>query len=99
MYKHYRLFGEQNVGEFAPKRPVVHSKKKRVNSHPAGGGNGGKGNLVVPLDWRIHPRNSVKTKYWLSGYILRGRQYNKWSSVADIKSKTYSWANRDAVYR
>ncbi len=99
MYKHVRLFGQQNVGEFRPKRPAVHSKSKRMNAHPAGGGNGGKTNLVVPLDWRIHPRNSVKTKYWLSGYILRGRQYNKWSSIADLKSKTYSWANRDAVYR
>lgn len=99
MYRYQRNFGQRNVEENMPHRPKVHSKTKRVSSHPAGGGNGGSANLLVPLDWRTHPRNCVKTKYWLSGYILRGRQYNKSQTVADIKSKTYSWANRDPVYR
>eukprot|EP00796_Vickermania_ingenoplastis_P011383 gene11383-7888_t len=99
MYKHQRNFGARNVEANNPHRPRVHSKSKRVSSHPAGGGNGGSTNLLVPLDWRLHPRNSVKSKYWLSGYILRGRQYNKHQTVADAKSVSYSWANRDPVYR
>lgn len=99
MYNKQRNHGKRSVEANNPHRPVVHSKTKRVSSHPAGGGNGGSSNLLVPLDWRIHPRNAVKSKYWLSGYILRGRQYNRTQTVADIKSKTYSWANRDPVYR
>ncbi|KAG5511285.1 hypothetical protein GH5_07528 [Leishmania sp. Ghana 2012 LV757] len=99
MYNKQRNFSQRSVEENMPHRPKVHSKTKRVSSHPAGGGNGGSPNLLTPLDWRIHPRNCVKTKYWLSGYILRGRQYNRNQTVADIKSKTYSWANRDPVYR
>lgn len=99
MYNQQRNHGKRNVEENQPHRPRVHSKTKRVSSHPAGGGNGGSPNLLVPLDWRIHPRNCVKSKYWLSGYILRGRQYNKNQTVADLKTKTYSWANRDPVYR
>lgn len=99
MYKYQRNFGSRNVEANMPHRPKVHSKSKRVGSHPAGGGNGGSPNLLVPLDWRLHPRNSVKTKYWLSGYILRGRQYNKNQTVADAKTVTYSWASRDPVYR
>lgn len=99
MYNKQRNYSRRSVEANMPHRPRVHSKTKRVSSHPAGGGNGGSPNLLVPLDWRIHPRNSVKTKYWLSGYILRGRQYNRNQTVADLKSKTYSWANRDPVYR
>ncbi|GET86157.1 ribosomal protein L2, putative [Leishmania tarentolae] len=99
MYNKQRNFSKRSVEENMPHRPKVHSKTKRVSSHPAGGGNGGSPNLLTPLDWRIHPRNCVKTKYWLSGYILRGRQYNRNQPVADLKSKTYSWAHRDPVYR
>lgn len=99
MYSYQRNFGKRNVEANMPHRPRVHAKSKRVSSHPGGGGNAGSPNLLVPLDWRLHPRNSVKTKYWLSGYILRGRQYNKNQTVADAKSTTYSWANRDPVYR
>ncbi|CCW60211.1 unnamed protein product [Phytomonas sp. EM1] len=99
MYNKQRNYGKRNVEANMPHRPKVHAKSKRVSSHPAGGGNGGSPNLLVPLDWRIHPRNCVRSKYWLSGYIIRGRQYNKQQAVADIKSKTYSWANRDPVYR
>lgn len=99
MYNKQRNYGARSVEANMPHSPRVHSKTKRVSSHPAGGGNGASPNLLVPLDWRIHPRNSVKTKYWLSGYILRGRQYNRHQTVADLKSKTYSWANRDPVYR
>ncbi|XQJ24908.1 ribosomal protein L2, putative [Leishmania guyanensis] len=99
MYNKQRNFSKRSIEENMPHRPKVHSKTKRVSSHPAGGGNGGSPNLLTPLDWRIHPRNCVKTKYWLSGYILRGRQYNRNQTVADLKSKTYSWANRDPVYR
>lgn len=99
MYKYQRNFGARQREATHPKRPCVHAKSKRVSSHPAGGGNGGSPNLLVPLDWRLHPRNHVKTKYWLSGYILRGRQYNKHQTVADLKTRTYSWANRDSVYR
>lgn len=99
MYKNQRNFSQRSVEDRDPKRPRVHAQSKRVSSHPAGGGNGASPNLLVPLDWRLHPRNSVKAKFWLSGYILRGRQYQKGSTVADIRSKTYSWANRDAVYR
>mmetsp|Transcript_63696 Transcript_63696/g.74061 ORF Transcript_63696/g.74061 Transcript_63696/m.74061 type:complete len:396 (-) Transcript_63696:154-1341(-) len=99
MYKNARIYSARSVAEKDPHRPKVHAKTKRVSSHPAGGGNGGSPNLLVPLDWRLHPRNCVKTKYWLSGYILRGRQYQKNATVADIRAKTYSWANRDAVYR
>jgi ribosomal protein L2 len=99
MYRNSRNYGRKMVMAMQPMRPRVHSKTKRVSQHPAGGGNGGSANLVVALNWRRHPINSVKTKYWLSGYILRGRQYQKHSSVADIKAKTYSWATRDPVYR
>lgn len=99
MYKHQRNFGARNVEENMPHRPKVHAKSKRVSAHPAGGGNGGSPNLVVPLDWRLHPRNAVKTKYWLSGYILRGRQYNRNQTIADAKTQVYSWSNRDPVYR
>ncbi|CCW68518.1 unnamed protein product [Phytomonas sp. Hart1] len=99
MYRQRRLYGSRDVEAHRPHRPKVHAKSKRVSSHPAGGGNGGTTNLLVPLDWRIHPRNCVRSKFWLSGYIIRGRQYNKHHAVADIKSKTYGWANRDPVYR
>lgn len=99
MYKYQRNFGSRNVEMNMPHRPRVHSKSKRVSAHPAGGGNAGTANLLVPLDWRLHPKNCVKTKYWLSGYILRGRQYNRHQTVADAKTITYSWGNRDPVYR
>lgn len=99
MYNKFRIFGYRQFWSLRPRRPRVHAKSKRVHSHPAGGGNGQSAGLVFPLDWRVHPRNNVKTKFWLSGYILRGRQYNKRHSVADLKSKTYSWASRDPVYR
>lgn len=99
MYKNRRIYSARSKEKNDPKRPMVHAKTKRVSSHPAGGGNGGSPNLLLPLDWRLHPRNCVKTKYWLSGYILKGRQYHKNTTVAELRTKTYSWANRDAVYR
>lgn len=99
MYKHQRNYAPRILESRAPARPRVHAQSKRVSSHPAGGGNGASTNLLLPLDWRLHPRNNVKSKFWLSGYILRGRQYQKGTTVADIRAKTYSWANRDAVYR
>lgn len=97
-YRGNRFTGSE-VHKYTPKRPQVHAKSKPVSVHPAGGGNGYSWNLQFSLDWRLHPRNAIKSKYWLSGYIIRGRQYQKHSSLADIKAKTYSWASRDKVYR
>lgn len=99
MYRHTRISGATQKNQLRPSRPHVRNKAKTVSQHPAGGGNGSSPNLVLSLDWKLHPYKSVKTKYWLSGYILRSRQYQRTHSVADIRSKTYSWASRDKVYR
>ena len=93
-WAHYR-----DTNRYKPGSPRIHAKSKSVSTHPAGGGNGTGFNLVVPLNWRVHPRNQVRHKYWLSGYIIRGRQQNKSTPAADIKSKAYSWASRDKIYR
>jgi ribosomal protein L2 len=99
MNRKQQLYGQKANKKYRPRRPAVAAKKRSVSEHAAGGGNGYKYNLVVQLDWKQHPFQKVKTKYWLSGYILRSRQYTMKASVADLKAKTYSWASRDPVYR
>lgn len=99
MYRDAKWQNCRAVNKYHPRCPMVHAKSKPVSEHPAGGGNGFSWNLVVPLDWRLHPRNQVRTKYWLSGYIIKGRMQNKMTPVADIKAKAYSWASRDKIYR
>lgn len=99
MHRYTRIYGHGNVKDLRPKRPRARCKAMRVSQHPAGGGNGFKYNMVLRLDWKIHPFMKVKTKYWLSGYILRGRQYQRKASVADIKAKVHNLKDRDPVYR
>ena len=98
MMNKVRTFGIFDVRKRLSYRPRVKMMKRQVSKHPAGGTKS-RANLLVNLNWRVHPYQQVRSKYWLSGYILRGKQYQKFQSVADIKSKTYSWASRDKVYR
>ena len=79
-------------------RPISKKNQLKLKDHPGGGGNGTKWHLIFPLNYRIHPE-AQKTKHWLSGYILRGRLYNRHMPISEIKEKTYGWESRDPVYR
>ena len=99
MYRQAQYKGRGNKNFLNPTRNRVTNKKKRVSEHNAGGGYGWKRQLQLPLNYREFPVFNCKTKYWLSGYIVRGHQYTKMSTVADLKSKAYNLGSRDPVYR
>ncbi len=96
------VWGGQEAGwiyKYIPHRPRVGMKHRRVQQHESAGGNGWKANPKMQLMWNNLPFQNVRTKHWLSAYVLKHGRYLHGKSVADIKAKSYSWASRDPVYR
>jgi hypothetical protein len=99
MFRFKRYPGRALKNMYNPMRARMHSKSKRMDSHPAGGDTGQKFHLPVMLDWKVHPFRNAKTKYWLNAYTIRGRQLHKGFTAAEIKSKTYGLGSKDKLYR
>lgn len=99
MQNRRRLQHAATAHKLQPHRPFIYHFSKSVSQHPEGGGSGPGTPRPLRLNWRLHPWNQAKSKYWLCGYVVRGRQYNKGKNVADLKAKTYGWASRDPVTR
>ncbi len=99
MYKNVRYELHETVHKWIPKRPQVASQSWSVSDHPQGGGNGAKTSRPFKVDWKWEPITNLKSRYYLNAYVIRGHEYVKHSSTSDLKSKTYSWASRDPIYR
>eukprot|EP00760_Papus_ankaliazontas_P015687 PhM_4_TR16666/c0_g1_i1/m.23874/K02886/RP-L2, MRPL2, rplB; large subunit ribosomal protein L2 len=98
MQRYTRYGGVRSMFDDRMKKPHMSKQAMKLNQHPNGGGNGSKWHLSFMLNFMIHP-NRQRTNHWLSGYVLRGRQYNKHLSVGEIKERSYGWTSRDPVYR
>lgn len=99
MYKKTRYQSIRNVQTWTPKRPQVVSAKRKVHEHPHGGGNGFKRGASFHVDWKWEPLTNLRSRYYMNAYVIKGASNTKFSSVSDLKSKTYSWATRDPIIR
>lgn len=94
-----RYDGRHNVQQQKAMRPSSTIRFRRVGFNIGAQSRSFSHKKPFRVDFNNHFVVSRRTKYWLNAYVLQGRQYTKHASAADLKSKTYSWASRDAVYR
>jgi ribosomal protein L2 len=99
MHRQQRVFGRELMKKYRSKRFRVKHTNGKVTDHPDGGGGDYQRNPRWRLDWRHMTAMKQSTKHFLSGYILRGRQYNKSRTVSELKGRTWGFESRDPLYR
>jgi ribosomal protein L2 len=94
-----QIYGRDLWKQYTPRRFKMRHISRYVGSWRNTGGNDKKRQPTWVLDWRELQAKKNKTKYFLSGYILRGRQYNRRRTATELKAKTWGWDSRDPLYR